>query len=119
MGEVLAAAFYEYFRDEKKRTEFEELLSELDLVEETIDRSNEQINGKVFVITGSLNHFENREELKEKIESLGGKVTGSVTGKTDVLINNDITSTSSKNKKAKELQIPILTEEDFIRDYLS
>ncbi|MGN0156878.1 MAG: NAD-dependent DNA ligase LigA [Lachnospiraceae bacterium] len=119
VGEVLAAAFYEYFRDEKKRTEFEELLSELDLVEETIDRSNEQINGKVFVITGSLNHFENREELKEKIESLGGKVTGSVTGKTDVLINNDITSTSSKNKKAKELQIPILTEEDFIRDYLS
>ena len=66
------------------------------------------------MITGSLNHFKNRNELKVKIEELGGKVTGSVTGKTDYLINNDNMSGSSKNKKAKELNIPILTEEEFL-----
>jgi DNA ligase (NAD+) len=72
------------------------------------------LKGKTFVITGSLTHFKNRNELKAKIEELGGKVTGSVTGKTDYLINNDNQSSSSKNKKAKELGIAILTEEDFI-----
>lgn len=72
-----------------------------------------------FCITGSLNHFENRDALKEIIEQKGGKVTGSVTSKTNCLINNDITSGSGKNKKAKELQIPILTEEEFMVKYLS
>ena len=67
-----------------------------------------------FVITGSVNHFANRNEVKTLIESRGGKVTGSVTGKTDYLINNDSQSNSSKNKKAKELGIPILTEDEFI-----
>ena len=67
-----------------------------------------------FVITGSLGHFGNRSEAKELIESLGGKVTGSVTKKTNYLINNDIQSSSSKNKKARELGIPILSEEDFL-----
>ncbi len=75
---------------------------------------NDQIKDKTFVITGSVNHFENREELKDKIESLGGKVSGSVSAKTDYLINNDVTSTSGKNAKAKQLEVPIISEEDFM-----
>ena len=71
-----------------------------------------------FVITGSLTQYENRDAMKEAIEARGGKVTGSVTKKTECLINNDIASSSSKNRKAKELGIPILTEEDFIGRYL-
>ena len=78
----------------------------------------QSLAGKSFCITGSLNHYANRDELKAVIEDKGGKVTGSVTSKTECLINNDITSTSGKNKKAKELQIPILTEEDFLAKYL-
>ena len=78
--------------------------------------SGEQIfAGMNFVITGSLEHFSNRGEAKNLIESLGGKVTGSVTGKTNYLINNDVTSNSSKNKKARDLGIPILSEEDFLK----
>lgn len=73
------------------------------------------LNGKVFVITGSLNHFANREETKEKIEAAGGKVSGSVSAKTSYLVNNDVTSTSGKNKKAKELNIPIINEEELIK----
>jgi len=72
-----------------------------------------------FVITGSLAHFENRNVMKEEIEKRGGKVTGSVTGKTVCLINNDTASQSSKNKKAKELGVAILSEEDFIGEYLT
>ena len=95
-----------------------QLLEELDLEQEQIDRSNDAVNGKVFVVTGSLQYFENRDTLKTKIESLGGKVTGSVTGKTDALINNDSMSTSSKNKKAAQLNVPVITEETFIKEYL-
>jgi DNA ligase (NAD+) len=72
---------------------------------------------KTFVITGKLKHFKNRDEIKSKIESLGGKVTGSVSKKTDYLINNDKNSTSSKNETAKSLNIPILSEEDFITTF--
>ena len=118
VGDVLASAFYSYFADKRNVEQFKELLAELDLEKEQIDRSNDRVNGKVFVITGSLNHFENRDALKAKIESLGGKVTGSVTGKTDALINNDITSASSKNKKAAQLNVPVITEEKFITEYL-
>ncbi|MDE5598490.1 MAG: NAD-dependent DNA ligase LigA, partial [Lachnospiraceae bacterium] len=75
--------------------------------------------GLNFVITGSLNHYENRNELKEAIEKKGGKVTGSVTSKTTCLINNDVTSASSKNKKAKELGVRIISEEDFMEEYLT
>ena len=71
--------------------------------------------GMTFVVTGSVNHFKNRKELQALIESKGGKATGSVTGKTTYLINNDVTSASSKNKKARELGIPILSEEDFLK----
>ena len=82
------------------------------------ESDKEQIfNGKTFVITGKVNHFANRNEVKAKIEELGGKVTGSVTSNTDYLINNDSMSNSSKNKKAKELGIDIITEEEFISMY--
>lgn len=94
--------------------EFQNLLQELTIKqEEESGQENEMISGKVFVITGSLNTFSNREELKLLIENLGGKVTGSVSSKTDYLINNDAMSSSSKNKKAKELGVQIITEEDF------
>ena len=75
---------------------------------------NDKINGKVFVVTGSVNHYKNRDELKADIENRGGKVSGSISSKTTYLINNDIDSNSSKNKKAKELNIPIITEEQFL-----
>ena len=76
---------------------------------------NNQLEGKQFCVTGKVTHFKNRDELKEKLESLGAKVTGSVTSKTDYLINNDKESTTAKNKKAKELNIPILSEDDLLR----
>ncbi len=113
VGEVIARSFVDYFADEKHNRELDELLKELTIEASEIDSSNEEINGKTFVITGSLEHFENRNALKELIESKGGKVSGSVSAKTDYLINNDITSNSSKNKKAKELGIRIITEKDF------
>lgn len=86
---------------------------------ETVNVSGTDLTGKVFVITGSLTQFRNRDEMKERIESLGGKVSGSVSAKTTALINNDIESTSSKNKKAKQLNVPILTENMFMEMYLS
>ena len=76
---------------------------------------NYPLAGKIFVITGKVNHFPNRDAVKEKIESLGGKVTGSVSKSTDYLINNDKTSTSGKNKKAQELNIPVISEDDFLK----
>ena len=75
---------------------------------------NNNISGKTFVITGSLEHFANRNELVAKIEELGGRASGSVSAKTDFLINNDTESNSSKNKKAKQLGIPIISEQDFL-----
>ena len=114
IGAVIAGSFVEYFRDTEKRERFEHLLSRLTLVKEEVS-GEQDLKGKVFVVTGSLTHFANRNELKDQIEKRGGKVTGSVTGKTDYLINNDTTSSSSKNKKAKELGIPIISEEDFLK----
>ena len=114
IGEVLAKAFFEFFRDEDKMKVVGELLNEITFEKE--EESGEQtLKDKVFVITGSMEHFANRNELKDYIEKLGGKVTGSVSKNTDYLINNDVTSSSSKNKKARELDIPILSEEDFIK----
>lgn len=114
IGEVIAGSFVQYFRDENNMQEFQNLLQELTIKrEEESGQENEMISGKVFVITGSLNTFSNREELKLLIENLGGKVTGSVSSKTDYLINNDAMSSSSKNKKASELGVQIITEEDF------
>ena len=115
VGDVIAGSFADYFKDEKHNRELDELLKELKIEIPKLDSSNEAINGKTFVITGSLEHFENRNALKELIESKGGKVSGSVSARTDFLINNDINSGSSKNKKAKELGVKIITEDDFIK----
>ena len=113
VGEVLAKAFTGYFSDAKHVENFRKLLEELTIPEETSTKK-QIFEGVNFVITGSVTHFANRSEVKELIESLGGKVTGSVTSKTNYLINNDVTSTSSKNKKANELGIPIISEETFL-----
>lgn len=118
VGAVIAGTFYEYFKEEKHRQLVETLLEELHIAVETVDESNQILAGKAFAITGSLEHFENRNQLKEKIESLGGKVTGSVTGKTFALINNDAASNSSKNKKARELGVEIMTEREFLDKYV-
>ncbi|MCR5733917.1 MAG: NAD-dependent DNA ligase LigA [Lachnospiraceae bacterium] len=110
VGEVIAGTFSEYFESDANNKNFDDLVMELDIIIPEETEGVEGINGKTFVITGSLNTFDNRNALKELIENAGGKVSGSVSPKTDYLINNDITSNSSKNKKAKELNIPIITE---------
>lgn len=115
IGGVLAGAFVSYFKDENHIKLLLNLLKELEIPEEIVDNTERVLEGKKFVITGSVTHFANRGEVKELIESLGGKVTGSVTAKTDFLINNDVNSASSKNKKANELNVPIISEEEFIR----
>lgn len=114
IGEVIAKSIAEYFRNEKFMEILSNLLAEV-TVEKPEENTNEQIfEGMNFVITGSVTHFANRNEVKAVIEARGGKVTGSVTSKTNYLINNDTTSNSSKNKKAKELNIPIISEENFL-----
>lgn len=114
IGDVLAQSFREYFDDVNNRRLYNELLAELKLQKEVRDTSS-PVAGKTFVITGSVSHFTNRDELKAFIETLGGKTTGSVSAKTDYLINNDVTSNSSKNKKARELKIPVISEEEFMK----
>ena len=113
-----AMKFVEYMHREDNLVKIDHLMKELEVEIPQVDASAQTLTGKVFVITGSLEHYGSRNELKEIIEQKGGKVTGSVTSKTDCLINNDIASTSSKNKKAKELNIPIITEEQFRSEYL-
>lgn len=116
IGPVIAGSVADYFAEEKNNRVIDHLLEEVTLVKEEIqEQATSPIAGKTFVITGSLNHFENRSELKEWIVKMGGKVTGSVSSKTDYLINNDRNSASAKNRKAAELQIPILTEEEFLK----
>ena len=115
IGPILAKAYVSYFQNEKHVEELQKLLKELVIPEEVVNTEAQIFENKVFVITGSVEHFANRNEVKAVIESKGGKVTGSVTSKTNYLINNDVNSTSSKNKKAKELGIPIITEEEFIQ----
>ena len=114
IGEVLAEGIISYFADEKKAQNALELLEELQ-IEKPEQTEEEQIfAGMTFVITGNVYHYANRNEVKDVIEQKGGKVAGSVSSKTNYLINNDVTSTSGKNKKAKELGIPIISEEEFI-----
>lgn len=115
IGDVIAGNYVAYFADAEHRELFEKLLKEVKLPEEQEDVGEQTFVGMNFVITGSVEHFANRNEVKALIESKGGKVTGSVTSKTNYLINNNVESTSSKNKKAKDLGIPIITEEDFLR----
>lgn len=115
VGEVIAQSYVAYFSEEKHCKLYIELLQEVEIPQETGEAEIQILEGKNFVITGSVHHFANRAEVKELIEKKGGKVTGSVTSKTDYLINNDVESTSSKNKKARELGIPILSEEAFLK----
>ena len=117
IGDVIASAFVDYMKDADNQQKIDHLMPELTLEVPVVEEGNQTMQGLNFVITGSLNHFGNRSDLKDLIEDRGGKVTGSVTGKTTALINNDVTSTSSKNKKAKELGVPILSEEDFLTEY--
>ena len=118
IGEVLAQAWTAFFSDGKNNAIVDHLLAELTFEaedEESSESADEAFAGMNFVITGSLEHFKNRKELQELIERRGGKVTGSVTSKTNYLINNDVASSSSKNKKARELGVPILSEEEFLK----
>lgn len=115
VGGVIAKAFVDYFAEEKHREVFEKLLGEVNIPKEEVQKEAQIFENMNFVITGSVEHFANRNEVKEVIEARGGKVTGSVTSKTNYLINNDVQSTSSKNKKARDLGIPIISEEEFLK----
>ncbi|MBQ8923783.1 MAG: NAD-dependent DNA ligase LigA, partial [Lachnospiraceae bacterium] len=114
IGGVIAEGIVTYFTDAENVRVLRAILDEVHLIEEVNDKEQD-LEGKTFVITGSLNSFANRDELKKLIEDRGGKVAGSVSSKTSYLINNDVTSNSSKNKKAKDLGIPIISEEDFLK----
>lgn len=115
IGKVLAEAWIRYFKDEENNRLLDHLLAELSIEVQKTSESPDRFAGMVFVITGAVEHYANRKELQEVIEALGGKAAGSVSSKTTYLINNDAASNSSKNKKARELGVPILTEEDFIK----
>ena len=113
IGEIIAKSFVEYYNDEYNVQIFDKLLNEISIESDSSSAENIYEN-MVFVITGSVEKFSNRNELKAYIEDRGGKVTGSVTSNTTYLINNDVTSNSSKNKKAKELGVKIISEEEFL-----
>ena len=115
IGEVMAKAYVDFFRDEEKLRIIDELMGYLTLDQTFEESEGGSLDGLTFVITGKVRHFENRDKVKEAVEKAGGRTASSVSGSTDYLINNDITSGSSKNKKAKELGIPIITEEDFLK----
>lgn len=114
IGQVLAESIAGYFRDEDKNRELDALLQELHLVRREDTTMPKTLEGKSVVITGSLQHFGNRKELQELIEAAGGRAAGSVSAKTAYLVNNDVSSTSGKNKKAQELGVPIVSEEEFL-----
>lgn len=114
IGQVIAESYAAYFQNEENRYRLRELLKEIHIRQEEAEEQEPIFAGVNFVITGTVTQFENRDALKAVIESRGGKVTGSVTSKTNYLINNDVTSNSSKNQKAKQLGIPIISEQDFI-----
>lgn len=117
VGEVIASAFVKYMHEEENLSKLNDLLKELQIEKPAVNADAQTLAGKTFVVTGSLYHFENRNDFKDLIEEKGGKVTGSVTKNTTCLINNDVNSSSSKNKKAKELGVPILSEDDFLETY--
>lgn len=119
VGEVIATTFVEYMQQPANQAIMDHLLEEINIEIPVVEEGSQTLDGMNFVITGSLVHFENRDQLKEQIEQKGGKVTGSVTSKTTCLINNDVTSSSSKNKKAKELGVPILSEEEFLEKFMN
>lgn len=110
IGGVMAEAFVRYFSDEENRKAVHDILTEIELEKPDAPANAQLLENLTFVITGSLERFGNRKELVDYIESRGGKVSGSVSAKTDYLVNNDITSNSTKNRKARELGIPVITE---------
>ena len=114
IGPVIAGTFADYFSSGKNQAALDDLLGELTIEIPAAETGPGLLEGKTFVITGSLEHYANRNEMKAVIEEQGGKVTGSVSAKTDYLINNDASSGSSKNRKARELGIPVITEEEFL-----
>lgn len=114
IGPMIGEAMVSYFKTPHNQQVLDRLLSYVQFEAKESAAKEQILEGKTFVVTGSLNHYENRKQLKEEIEQLGGKVTGSVSKKTDYLINNDKESSSAKNKKARELEIPIVSEEDFL-----
>lgn len=114
IGDVMTNSYVNFFKDEKKKKIVEDVLKEVELEKAEATNLEQMFKDFTFVITGSVEQFKNRDELKEEIEKHGGKVTGSVTSKTNYLINNDNTSNSSKNKKAKELGVKIITENEFV-----
>ena len=114
IGPVLAGSFTDYFADEHHKKELEDLLGEVEIEQENFEAEDRIFDGKIFVITGSLEHFKNRNALKELLEEKGAKVAGSVSSKTSYLINNDAASASSKNKKARELGVSVITEEELM-----
>ncbi len=115
VGGVISKAYVDYFADEEHRDVFRRLLEEVEIPKEEETEDSRKFAGINFVITGSVEHFANRAEVKEEIEKRGGKVPGSVTSKTNYLLNNDVNSTSSKNRKARELGIPIISEAEFLQ----
>ncbi len=117
IGEVIAESFANFFEEPGNNKIVDDLLEVIEFEKEETNPEEEDMAGINFVITGKVNIFANRNSVKEIIEERGGKVTGSVTSKTNFLINNDVLSNSSKNKKAKELDIPIITEEEFIKKF--
>ncbi len=114
IGPVIAESFETYFADEKNQKSFDRLLAELVIEKAEKTAAEGSLTGKVFVITGAVHHFANRNEAKAAIEERGGKVTGSVSARTDYLVNNDVNSSSSKNRKARELGIPVISEEELL-----
>lgn len=114
IGQVIAESFEHYFESEENNRVVDALLKEIRFKEKEKNENSSSLEGKIFVITGSVHHFANRNALKGFIEERGGKVTGSVSANTSYLINNDATSTSSKNKKAQSLNVPIITEDEFM-----
>ena len=112
IGEIIAQEWIDEFNNEEFKNELDKLIKEVKFIDET-NNQNKTLEGLTFVITGTLNTFENRDKLIEYIESLGGKVVSAISNKVNYLINNDKTSTSTKNTKAKELNISIISEEDF------
>ena len=117
IGDILAKSIIDYFENENNAIVIDELLKEVNIEIPLANESADKLKGLTFVITGSLDSYENRDELKAEIESFGGKVAGSVSSKTNYLINNDILSNSSKNKTAKSLGIPIITEAQYIEKF--
>ena len=117
IGTEKSSTFVEYFHNPKYVSIVEHLLEVITVIDENLASTGEKCKGLTFVVTGDVYQYKNRNELKAYIESQGGKVTGSVSKSTNYLINNDVNSTSGKNQKAKELNIPILSEEDFIAQF--